>query len=608
MRAVSSRWFTHGMFAAGIGLLLVAAAACGLAERLFPFETVGALLAGHSNRAGASFFGADYYAGVIQRGKWAGAVLAASAIGLAGIWASLVRRKAIGTWLDEGIAGGVDLGRRACRALGADRAAQLILFFAVGLRLLYLFQPVCSDEAKAYYAWTARPFLLAVSDYRAPQHLLYTILSFPVVRILGNAEWAIRLPAFAAGIALTVLAFLAARKWFGRAAGLFAAVFVAANPLLVHYSVNGRAYTLQICAVLLLWIAAYGMAGDARRRWPALLTVAGVAGLVAIPTTAFALVGTYAWLAGALFWRARGDRSRQIRHGLELAKCGTLTIWLGLLAYLPAYVASDQWYSLDQDLPPGGRIPWGLFPGYLALFTGKAVKIWTGGFAPWGAALTWIVFGIGVLATFRRKAFVLLLANLLGIYLVLLASGTVPYARSILYQGIGFWLIAGAGAGGLVQITARGAAPDRFRRISAGAAIGLLVLLTAAVAFQNRGGFTAVAGDRAPGVRAAMRYLKNAVRPGDHVVALAPAAGPVYYYQLRNRMDCRLWLLPDEPVPPDILHDGHTVYWVVQTEEGLSRHYVLQQCGWGAQTPAWENLVAVHSNRYAMVFTLPRGP
>ena len=73
-------------------------------------------------------------------------------------------------------------------------------------------------------------------------------------------------------------------------------------------------------------------------------------------------------------------------------------------------------------------------------------------------------------------------------------------------------------------------------------------------------------------------------------------------------MDCRLWLLPDEPVPPDILHDGHTVYWVVQTEEGLSRHYVLQQCGWGAQTPAWENLVAVHSNRYAMVFTLPRGP
>ena len=70
MRAVSSRWFTHGMFAAGIGLLLVAAAACGLAERLFPFETVGALLAGHSNRAGASFFGADYYAGVIQRGQW----------------------------------------------------------------------------------------------------------------------------------------------------------------------------------------------------------------------------------------------------------------------------------------------------------------------------------------------------------------------------------------------------------------------------------------------------------------------------------------------------------------------------------------------------------
>lgn len=608
MRALFRRRFVHGAFGAGFVLLLGAAAVCGWAGRLFPYEAISSVLAEHSNRAGAAFFGADYYAGAIQRGKWAGLVLAISAMGLAAVWAGWVRGQADGSWIQGGKSCLQEFGRGLARTLGADRAAQLILSAAVGLRLLYLFQPICSDEAKAYYAWTARPFLLAISDYRAPQHLLYTILSFPVVRLLGNAEWAIRLPAFAAGIGLVVLTFLAGRKWFGREAGLFAAAFAAASPLLVHYGVNGRAYTLQIFAVLLLWLSAYGMAGDGRRRWPVLLVVAGVVGLIAVPTTAFALVGTYAWLGLALLWRERGDRSRQIRLGLELAGCGLLTIWLGLLAYLPAYVASDQWYSLDQDLPPGGRIPWGLFPGYLALFTVKAVKVWTGGFHPVAAAFLWCVCGIGVVAAFGRKAFPLLAANLLGIYLVLIASGTVPYARSILYQGIALWLFAGAGAAVLARFAANRWPAAVSRQVVDRLALGLLALLAANVLYQNRGGFTAVAGDRAPGVRAAMQYLKEAARPGDHVVALAPAAGPVYYYHLRYGMDCRLWLLPDETVPSEILQDGHEVYWVVQTEEGLSRHYVLEQCRWGEQTPAWENLVAVHSNRHAMVFRRPTGP
>ena len=146
------------------------------------------------------------------------------------------------------------------------------------------------------------------------------------------------------------------------------------------------------------------------------------------------------------------------------------------------------------------------------------------------------------------------------------------------------------------------------RLISNGLMFGLMALLVANVFAQNRDGFTTVSGDRAPGVRDAMRFLKTAARPGDHLISLAPAAGPVYYYHLRYGMDCRLWLLPDEIVPPDILQDGHAVYWIVQTEEGLSPQYLLERCRWGERTPAWEDLVAVHSNRHAMVFTLPRGP
>ena len=608
MRSAFQRWCVHGAFGAACVLLLAAAAVCGWAGRLFPYEAIGPILTEHSNRAGAAFFDADYYAGAIQRGKWAGLVLAISSMGLAAVWAGWGRGEATGSWLRTARDGMAEFGRALGRTLGADRAAQSIVLASVGLRLLYLFQPVCSDEAKAYYAWTARPFLLAISDYRAPQHLLYTILSWPIVRMLGSAEWVIRLPALAAGIGLVVLAFVAGRKWFGREAGLFAAIFVAANPLLLHYSVNGRGYTLQTCAVLLLWLAAHGMAGDSRRRWPALLVVAGVMGLVAVPTTAFALVGTYLWLLTVLIRDGAGDRVRQWRGVSRLVACGMATVWLGVLAYLPAYVASDQWYSLDQDLPPGGRIPWCLIPGHLASFTGKAVKIWTNGFSPWATALLWILFGIGAGSSFRRRAFHLLLANMLGIYLVLVASGAIPYARTVLYQGAGFWILAGAGLAFFVRLAVRGRPSKLSRLISNGLMFGLMALLVANVFAQNRDGFTTVSGDRAPGVRDAMRFLKTAARPGDHLISLAPAAGPVYYYHLRYGMDCRLWLLPDEIVPPDILQDGHAVYWIVQTEEGLSPQYLLERCRWGERTPAWEDLVAVHSNRHAMVFTSPRGP
>lgn len=599
------RWCLHGLLGGSILFLLGAAALCWLAGRFFPYEAIRDMLAAHSNRAGAIFFGADYYAGVIQRGKWAGLALLASAMGLAAIWAWLIRGQTGGLSRGRAMAGLADLGRRSYRALAEDRVAQWILLVAVGLRLLYLFQPICSDEAKAYYAWTARPFLLAISDYRAPQHLLYTVLSYPLVRLLGNAEWVIRLPAFAAGIGLVVLAFLAGRKWFGREAGLFSAIFAAANPLLVHYSVNGRAYTLQTSAVLLLWMAAYGMAGDTRRRWPTLLSAAGVIGLVAVPTTAFALAGTYLWLLAVLVWNAAGNRARQWRGVWRLAACGIATVWLGLLAYLPAYVASDQWYSLDQDLPPGGRIPWNLLWACLTSFAGKAVGIWTSGFSRWETGSLWVLFGIGAFTALRRPAFHLLVANMLGVFLVLVALGVVPYSRTILYQGIGFWVIAGVGAGKVARAFAGGGDAARARRIANGLALCLLAALTALIVFQNRAGFTAVAGDRAPGVRAAMRYLKENARAGDHVVCVAPAAGPVYYYQLRNRTDFRLWLAPDETVPQDVLRSEAAVYLIVHTDRGYSLEYLLRLCRWEAgQPPDMARFERVYSNRQADVYRL----
>ena len=142
-------------------------------------------------------------------------------------------------------------------------------------------------------------------------------------------------------------------------------------------------------------------------------------------------------------------------------------------------------------------------------------------------------------------------------------------------RGAGFWILAGAGLALLIRVGTGGGPRNGARRIFHGWACVLFALLAASVLVQNRGGFTAVASDRAPRVRAAMRHLKSAAHPGDHLVCLTPTAGAVYYYHLRRKMDCWLWLLLDETVPPDILHDGHALYWIIQAEESLTIDNVL---------------------------------
>ncbi len=592
----------HFLFFLGCAWFAAAAAAGFLVRPLCSYDAIHRVLEASSNRAAADFFTLDYYEGVVVRARLAGFYLALSALALAIGWRWLSRRR--GEWISPRPVGAnrVSAGRFLRQALIADRMVFCILAAAVVLRLLYLFQPASSDEVRGYYAWTARPFLLAISDFRAPQHLLYTILDYPVVRLFGNAEWSIRLPAFIGGILMPVLVFGAGRKWFGRSAGLLAACFVAANPILVHYSVNGRAYTIHACMVLLLWISAMALAGEPfRLRWSALLVLSGVAGLMALPTMIYSLVGTYLWLLLAhLSDRGRDWKSRG-KSVFRLAGCGAATVWLGGLAYLPAFVASDQWYSVDAG-EVSGVVPWGEIPARMAGFLRGAFRVWNLDIPAPAVVLLSILFVAGVAAVWRKKAFSLLVANLLGAIGVLLVLRIIPYSRAILYLCLVYWMAIGAGLAALVDFVSRRLGKGSPAAAANLAAVLVALALSANLLVHNREGFTAAAGQLAPGIREAMGYLKDHARPGDHIVCAMPAAGPVYYYHLRAGMDCRLWFAYDENPPADILAGPPSVYFVINTYDGQSLRHIRDLCNWGAATPALERFEAVHSNRHAVVY------
>ncbi len=586
--------------ALGCALFAVAAGLCFLAGALFPYERLREVLEASSNMGSASFFTEPYYAGVLLRAKLAGFFCLLSAAGLAGLrrWSLRPGRRSPGR--DSGAASLAAWARQVGGGLKADRAVWALLAVSVVLRLPFLFQPASSDEVRGYYAWTARPFVLAISDYRAPQHLLYTVLDYPVVRMFGNGEWAIRLPAFAAGILLPVLIYLAGRKWFGRSAGLMAGALIAANPVFVHFSVNGRAYTLHAGMVLLLWLAAVQLGDQPRARWRVLLVCAGAVGLMALPTMAYPLAGTYLWLLASLVQTKGGGgegRGKQIGH---LVICGLATIWLAGLAYLPAYVASDRWYSVDAT-EVAVVVPWLELPGRLLRFAQGAFWIWNEDIPGPGVALLLVFFVVGTVASWKKRAFHLLAFNVLAILGVSLASRIVPYSRMALYFSLAYFLVAGSGLGVAIDFMAARLGPRR----GAGTvhlAAGLVALLLAIhLAGQNKEGFTTV-GVLSPGIRDLMDGLKGQIAPGDHLICTMGTSGPLYYYHLRNHMDGRLWFIPDEYPPPDILSSPQGVYIVANLYGGESLESVLRACCWPPDLLDPRRFALAGSNAFAAAY------
>ncbi|HZD87332.1 MAG TPA: glycosyltransferase family 39 protein [Gaiellaceae bacterium] len=86
---------------------------------------------------------------------------------------------------------------------------------------------------------------------------LYYVLAWVWVRVVGSGEAGLRSLSALVGTATIPVAYLAARSFAGRRAGLLAALFVAVSPILVWYSQEARSYALLgfLCALSLLFFA-----------------------------------------------------------------------------------------------------------------------------------------------------------------------------------------------------------------------------------------------------------------------------------------------------------------------------------------------------------------
>jgi O-antigen/teichoic acid export membrane protein len=141
-----------------------------------------------------------------------------------------------------------------------------VALLAVVLRMLVA-RGIWVDEAitihQAELSFTDMIDSVRTGDVHPPLH---HILLWPVIRVFGTGEVAVRLPSIVFGVALVGMLYVAGRDLFDRATGQLAALLGAVAPLLVWYSQEARMYSLfMFLSVVAVW--AQVMALRHGRRW-----------------------------------------------------------------------------------------------------------------------------------------------------------------------------------------------------------------------------------------------------------------------------------------------------------------------------------------------------
>lgn len=541
---------------------------------------------------------------------WAVGVLLAGA----GFASATVAQRSVAGFLRDlyGECRGWRVGSHARRAAALVRAGGLlysaafvvVLLSGVVLRFPLLFRPMLYDEAYSFLNFARRPLYEAVFDYNnTNNHLLNTALMHGMYRIAGQTDWALRLPAFLAGVLVIPASYSFARKTLGSAAALVGTALVATSPMLINYSAEARGYMMvTVCS---LWMADRLAAALATRRcmdWM-LAALAAAAGFYAMPIMLFAFSGCVLWglwaagRAGPMPWRRRG----------AVVLWGLFVLLVVGLLYLPTLVYSGLTAYDNPFVRPLSLSRWShaFLPAWgQAVLHWSSVPLW----APRGpVALVVMVLAVVGLTAFvfeRRErdgnetdsgtgrasaagaapgARWLLAALPLGAVLCMMLQRLAPPPRVFVVLAPYWLLLAGNGVAVLLR-GARTWAQARPDAVAAVLAVGIVAGAALFAVTHNEPYLPAQKG-YSRDVPTVARLLRHEYTPGDRVLVVVPYDKPLEYYLVKNEV-----AVPEQLALGGVPQVGERV-WLVKPAS-LSRRDALRQIP-GPRIASYEDLDTV---------------
>jgi hypothetical protein len=344
-------------------------------------------------------------------------------------------------------------------------------------------RPMGTDESASFIYYAAQPLWVPITIYGSPNnHVLHSVLMHIAWTLFGSAEWALRLPAFLAGIAIIPLTYFASRALGDRGA-LLAAGLAASAPTLADYSTNARGYTLLCCFVLICTIAMARIIRDGKGQ--IVFAVSAALGFFTVP------VMLYPFAMLAVWGRRKGLRAV------------IAAIALTLLLYAPVLIVSGIG-SLTSN-PYVRPFPLAIFFRSLPSY---AAAVWSSWFA--GVPLiVQILIAAGFIIGVRRHP---MWIGFIAVIAIVVLQRVLPFPR--------IWLPFLV----LMFITAAAAWPWSRSEPAVAAAIFIAMTITD----MNNTRLRETGELRA--VREIARELNRRASPGDPLLALPPSDMPVAFY------------------------------------------------------------------------------
>ena len=129
------------------------------------------------------------------------------------------------------------------RVIGERQVVWLITALAAIGRMADLRQPMRYDESVTWAYFVGRPWSTVVGSYQFPNnHVFFSVLAKLTSSLAPFQPWALRLPAFIAGVAIVPLTWAVGRRFASPAVGLLGAALAAGSTSLMLYSTNARGY------------------------------------------------------------------------------------------------------------------------------------------------------------------------------------------------------------------------------------------------------------------------------------------------------------------------------------------------------------------------------
>jgi SAM-dependent methyltransferase/4-amino-4-deoxy-L-arabinose transferase-like glycosyltransferase len=307
-------------------------------------------------------------------------------------------------------------------------------FVFVWMRLIDMQIGFWDDEAATVVRYiNAGPAgIYSSANYTPNDHVLYSLLSWVTVSVLGRHEPVYRIWSVLPAILSAVLLTLWAHRRFGRATALGLAAVLLTAPYLLYETVQARGYGLAQLGMVLVLIAAVEIEEYGPRRWPLAALAAGI--VVGPGSHAMTAVGVVCAIG---FLLRRSDLRRPV---LRASAVGALGLAVILAPLAPAMVdQAEKWFvagphdkrsatiakarpPLSAAAPLSGPADLGMYTGEL-LETGKVNAVCSTNCYPAGKTLGFdapllMLAIIGAFALWWRRR-----RGVLGCLLVILIGG-----------------------------------------------------------------------------------------------------------------------------------------------------------------------------------------